>query len=70
MVARIGPALYRGLYSLIAIASALSSEQRKKEPYNGGSLNYDEAAVMICVILAAVVYSSHEYVSRVPLMGF
>jgi uncharacterized membrane protein len=56
-----------GAFFVYAIASALSSEQRKKAAYSGGSMKYDGAAVMIGVILAAVVYRFHGAISGVPL---
>ena len=58
-----------GAFFIYAIASALSSEQRKKAPYTGGSMKYDGAAVLIGVILAAVTYRFHGAISGVPLMA-
>ena len=57
-----------GAYFIYAIASAVSSEQRKKPSYTGGALKYDGAAVMIGVILAAVVYRFHEHISGMPIV--
>jgi uncharacterized membrane protein len=56
-----------GAYFIYAIASAISSEQRKKPPCTGGAIKYDGAAVLIGVILTAVVYRFHAHISGMPL---
>lgn len=57
-----------GAFFVYAIASALSSEQRKKEPHADGALKYDGAAVMVGVLLAGAAYRFHGAISGVPLM--
>jgi uncharacterized membrane protein len=58
-----------GAFFVYAIASALSSEQRKKAHYTGGALKFDGLAVLVGLVLTGVVFRYHEHIAGVPAIA-